>query len=413
MNKRKLNVAILSDSPFLCTGYANQATLIGNSLAEEGHNVYYLAGNYLGQTLTPPIKFEDDKILKFKVLGQGKEGYFTDLLPIYMKMYNIDVLLILFDTFMMYPKLLTLDLSPAKVIFYYPSDGGNGMPMGCEKILQFVDKPVAMAKYGQKQVKLVHNLDTDYIPHSTDTKNYYPLSEEEKLNLKKMWGLENKFVVGSVFRNQGRKMPDRIFKTFALFAKKVPNAILFLHTDPNDNAQVMDMQEIIKRYNLENRIIFSGMTFYKGFDYKKMNNIYNLMDVFLLTTSGEGFGIPIIEAMACEIPCLITNYTTTKELVINNKAGLGINLVGTTEKENPEVHTNEIIDGTLTGGWNVERGICSIKDGAKKLEWMYNNKNKIKKMGKNGRKAVLKYYNWNDVCKYKWIKIIEQMGRLY
>ena len=34
-----------------------------------------------------------------------------------------------------------------------------------------------------------------------------------------------------------------------------------------------------------------------GFDWNQMNEVYNLMDVFFLSTSGEGFGVPTIEAM--------------------------------------------------------------------------------------------------------------------
>lgn len=46
-----------------------------------------------------------------------------------------------------------------------------------------------------------------------------------------------------------------------------------------------------------------------------MVDIYNMMDVHALPTGGEGFGIPTVEAMACGVPNVITNYTTGYELV--------------------------------------------------------------------------------------------------
>lgn len=409
---KKLNIAILSDSPFLCTGYSDQAKNLANKLTEEGHNIFYFAHVYTGQNLLPPITFEDGRQLKFRVMGQGREAYFKDLLPTYMKMYNIDILIILLDTFMLYPWLMTLDLSPAKKIFWFPSDGGGGMPLGCDQILRFMDVPVAMAKFGQRQCKKKYNLDTEYIPHGIEPDNYYPLPEKERQELKKKWGFENKFVIGTVARNQGRKMLDRTFKAFALFSQKNPDAILFLHTDPDDAAQVFHTGEMVQRYNLNNKIVFSGTRYYKGFDYKKMNEIYNLMDVFLLTTSGEGFGIPIIEAMACGVPVIATDYTTTRELVIDNKAGLGIDLVGTDKEENPEAHTDELIDGTITGSWNVERGICSIKDASNKLQIIKDDKVLAKQFGINGREAVLKNYDWKIVLN-KWISIINMLGMKY
>jgi len=46
-----------------------------------------------------------------------------------------------------------------------------------------------------------------------------------------------------------------------------------------------------------------------------MANLYNMMDVFVLPTAGEGFGIPTLEAMSCGVPICVTNYTTGWELV--------------------------------------------------------------------------------------------------
>ncbi len=411
MNKQ-IRVGILSDCPFVVTGYANQAVRIANILADEGMNVYYFGCNYLGQPLKPGIKFEDNMELKFTVIGQGREGYFKDLLSQYCKQFKLDVLLILLDTFMLFPWLMELDLSPAKVIFLFPSDGGSGMPLGCEQILRFVHQPVAMAKFGQEQVKKMYGIDTLYIPHAVDIQNYYPLNEKEKLELRRKWNLEGKFVVGCVARNQGRKMMDKVIKSFALFAPKCPEAMLLLHTDPADNAQVFPIGYLIQRYGIQNRVLFTGMRFFNGFTYKQMNEVYNLMDVFLLTTSGEGFGIPLIEAQACSVPVLCTNYTTTYELVIEPKSGLGINLVEVEEIENPTVHCNENLDGTITGSWAVERAIPSSKDACKKLEYIKNNPEIRKLMGENGRKNAVENYSWDKIGK-KWVDLITKLGESY
>ena len=34
-------------------------------------------------------------------------------------------------------------------------------------------------------------------------------------------------------------------------------------------------------------------------------------------TTGEGFGMPLAEAMSCEVPVVAVDYTTTKELLID------------------------------------------------------------------------------------------------
>ena len=412
INTRKYNIAILSDSPFLTTGYSDQSKILANTLVENGHNVTFYAHTYTGQNILPPVTFEDGRQLKFRIVGQGRAPYFQDLLPIYLKQDKIEIFIILLDTFMLFDWILRTDLSPAKTVFWFPSDGGGGMPLGCEEILKRIHAPIAMAKFGQEQCRKMHGLNVGYIPHAIEIANYYPLSPEKRKELRQKWGIDDKFVIGVVARNQGRKMLDRTIKVMAEYAKLNPDAILLMHCDPQDPAQVFPIDALIKRYKIENRVLFTGTKYFKGYNYKDMVDVYGMMDVFLLTTSGEGFGIPLIEAEACGVPVLATDYTTTRELVIEPYAGLGINLVGTTEEENPNVHCEEVIDGTLTGSWAVERGICSIKDAVKKLDYLFKNPEERIKMGKNGINNVRVNYNWEVVGK-QWLELVNKLGSLY
>lgn len=388
----------LSDSPLTVTGYATISWNICNKFAEAGHEVFFLGHNYIGQPIPKGLVLQDGTKFNFTILGGSPQPYARDLLIPYIKKYKIDVFGILLDTFMMMQNppqwFLSMDFSPAKTIFYYPSDGGGGMPLGCENVLKKVNCPVAMARFGQRQVKELYGMETRYIPHAIDINNYFPLSREEREKLKAKYGLQGKFVVGVVQRNQGRKMPDRMIKSFALFCKNHPDAILFCHTDPYDVAAPIDLIQLINRYKIQNRIMFSGMTFFNGVDYKDMNNIYNLMDVFFLTTSGEGFGIPIIEAMACGIPPVVTDYTTTHELLIEDGVcGIPVKLAS-----------------ELTGSWNVERAIMDDEDGAKALETLYNNPELREQYGKVGIEKAKNLYNWDKIGQ-EWNKLIEEISK--
>lgn len=399
-----MKIMLLSDSPTLPTGYSNQSKQLTKYLLGKGHEIYWLANGYTGVSLDY-IKLSDGTEIKCKIIGsQMGDQYFSKTITKHIREFKIDKLIILLDTFMLYPWFLNIDTAPAETYFWFPSDGGGGLPKACESILKKIDKPVAMSRFGQKQVKDYHNLEVDYIPHGLDINRFYPLEEEEKIKLKEKWNLKDKFVIGAVARNQPRKNLDRTIKAMRLIADKIPNAVLFLHLDPNDIANPnFNILSLVRRYNLENRVVFSGMEAHKGFDWNKMNEVYNLMDVFLLTTSGEGFGIPIIEAMACEVPVVITNYTTTQELVIENKSGEGIKLSGTEEidlfKEKLQDYDFKVINGTLTGSWEVERGMCDIEDCSERIVKLYLNPDYRKELGENGRKAVLEKYDFELVGK--------------
>jgi len=338
----------------------------------------------------------------FKIYGEMQHSYFSNTMSEIIKKVNADIFLILLDTFMLYGNdgwFLNIDTSPAKTLFWFPSDGGGGLPIGCINILRKVEHPVAMSLFGQKQVKEYHNLDVDYIPHGINPNIFFPLSNEQKELLKQKYGLQGKFVIGVVARNQPRKHLDRTLKAMRLIKDKIPNAVLFLHLDPDDPAQPLwKIRNLIQKFGLENRVIFSGMKAHSGLPSNQMNEIYNVMDCFFLSTSGEGFGIPIIEAMACGIPVVATNYTTTPELVIKHNAGFGIKLAGVEVVDlfslNSKDYDFKTMNGTITGSWEVERAMCDINDAANKIEILYQRPDIKKEFGENGRKAVLENYDF-------------------
>lgn len=410
-------ITILSDSPTIPTGYSNQSSQLALYLTKQGHTIHFLGNAYQGSTIER-FKVEGVDEYNIKLYGMGTQPYFADKISQHLKDTKSDYFIILLDTFMLmdgqnrlpHGWFLNIDCSPAQTIFWFPSDGGGGMPLGCENILKKVEIPVAMAKYGQKQVKDYYNINTLHIPHGTNPNMYYKLPDNERFELRKKFNLHDKFVVGVVARNQPRKFLDRTIKTFRLMNKikdKIPNVVLFLHLDPADPAQIFNIRNLIARYNLENRVMFSGMNAFKGFPRSEMNNVYNLMDVFFLSTSGEGFGIPIIEAMSAEVPVVATNYTTTHELVVENQSGFGVELVGSDKVQvltpdgplsmDSKEYDNLVSNGTITGSWEVERGLMDIDDAANKIIQLYENPNLRLQFGKNGRKSVLDKYDFEKV----------------
>ena len=347
----------------------------------------------------------DGTELNFKMYGEMQHSYFRNTMSAILKKVMADRFFILLDTFMLHGNdgwFLNIDTSPARTFFWFPSDGGGGLPAGCQNILKKIDNPIAMSKFGQKQVKDYYNLDVGYIPHGVNTKLFYKMPDDKKLELRRRYGLEGKFVIGVVARNQPRKHLDRTLKAMRLVANKIPNAVLFFHLDPDDPAQPLwKMRSLIQKFGLENRCVFSGMKAHQGIADKDMKDIYNVMDCFFLSTSGEGFGIPIIESMACEVPVVATSYTTTHELVEKHNAGFGVKLAGVEQidlfAENSKEYDLKQMNGTITGSWEVERGIIDIDDAADKIFKLYKDKKLRETMGKNGRNAVLAEYDFENI----------------
>ena len=390
----------MSDSPMFNTGFSSISRDLINRLNKKPQfDCKYLGHNYQGQNLLRGTKFIDGTDLDFELHGGGMSPFARDVMSWWIKQNKFDVFGVLLDTFMLYGTdgwFLKQDTSPAKTIMYFPSDGEACLPVNCENILRKVDMPVAMSKFAKKQAWDVYGIKTEYIPHAVDRKVFFPLSQEERIILKTKWGLKGKFVVGTVARNQPRKMLDRTFKAFKVFAEGKDDVVLFMHCDPNDISMVFDSFELIHRYGIQNKVMFSGVRYFRGFPYKEMNDVYNLMDVHFLTTSGEGFGVPTIEASACGVPSVVTDFTTTQELLVENgQCGLTVKCLG-----------GEL--DTLTGSWNVERGVMDVQDGAKQLERLYNDSKLRETLSKEGVKKVEKFYDWDKVAD-DWSTLIQKL----
>jgi len=98
---------------------------------------------------------------------------------------------------------------------------------------------------------------------------------------------------------------------------------------------------------------------YTGFVYESIEIYYSLMDVFILPSYREGFGIVTLEAAAMELPVLVTKITGCIDAIEEGITGYFVS-------NTPE--------GISTG-----------------LLQMINNPD-LKKLGLNGRKRVLQYF---------------------
>jgi len=71
--------------------------------------------------------------------------------------------------------------------------------------------------------------------------------------------------------------------------------------------QLERLKSIKERLNVNN-VKFSGFI-----EDSKINKFYNSLDLFIFPSLYEGFGLPILEAMACGVPCLISDRGSLPE----------------------------------------------------------------------------------------------------
>lgn len=155
----------------------------------------------------------------------------------------------------------------------------------------------------------------------------YLFQSKIRENIRKELGIENKLVMGHVGRFFEQKNHVFLIDVFEQVAKKREDAVLLLIGKGPDEDKI---RQKVKEKGLDKKVMFLGAK-------DNVNQLMMGMDVFLLPSLFEGFGIVLIEAQATGLPCVCTKNT----IPLTTKITDGYYPVSLQEK--PEVWADEIL----------------------------------------------------------------------
>lgn len=134
-----------------------------------------------------------------------------------------------------------------------------------------------------------------------------------------------KYTFLSVFEWGERKAPEVLIKAYSEAFTDKDDVVLICKVINNDGG--ISVENEIKKMNLpENGPEIIVMHNTKFADYQ-MPTLYRSADCFVLPTRGEGWGMPILEAMACGLPTIATNWSSQVDF-FNETNGYPIDLDG-------------------------------------------------------------------------------------
>lgn len=297
----------LSNAPWVPTGYGNQTRTFTNRLNAAGYPTAVIA--FFGHEGIP-INFGTTL-----VYGRGFQLYGGDVAEAHSVDFHADLMLSLMDTFVMDP-----DLWPrTRWVPWFPIDH-EPIPLRVLEPVRKAYHALTMSKFGSAQMDAA-GVEYTYIPHGIETDVFKPTEPTDEI--RKYFGLpKDRFIVGMVAANKGYPPRKAFFQNIVAFAalhQKHPDALLYLHTfDGNPpRPEQVPLVEFCQRVGLTvgKDVMFPsqhGLTL--GFPDQIMAQIYSAMDVHLLVSMGEGFGIPIVEAQACGTPVIVGDWTSMGEL---------------------------------------------------------------------------------------------------
>jgi len=220
----------------------------------------------------------------------------------------------------------------------------------------FSDKIIAISNYMKEVIKKkcrVEENKIEIVYNFIDTKKFNPSIEGNLVRERLRIGPED-VVLLYVAGIAPVKRQDLLIDCMSHIIKIRKNVKLLLvggvgKTIIQYKQAIMDK---VRRLNLENYVVFCGYV-----DDKELPNYYAASDIFVSTSSWEGFGLPFVEAMACAKPVVGFDRCAISELIINEYNGYKVRYP-------------------------------NVKEMASRIIGLIEDEKKRKEFGRNGRKMV-------------------------
>ena len=297
-------------APWSNSGYGSQTAVWAQKLTEMGHEVIISAFWGMSGMVT---QWNDITILP----GFGGH-YCSPSLQQHARYANPDLIISLGDLWVLDPAVL----AGLPIAHWLPSDC---RPMStADRNIAEASGPqlIAMSRFGQERFKAA-GFHSHYVPHAIDFGTFRPLAD--KVALREKAGIDpDAFVIGINAANNDpfRKALAEAMLAFAGFIRDHPDSVLALHTGVRqdggqdleaiaENLGITDKCTVVDQYRYTSGLITAA----------KMAEWYGMLDVLSAAAQGEGFGIPVVEAMASGIPVITTRCSSMEEL---NPDGLSV-----------------------------------------------------------------------------------------
>jgi glycosyltransferase involved in cell wall biosynthesis len=309
-----VNVLFSSNAPWTTSGYGNQTALLTSRLRASGHDVaiscfYGLEGGAIewnGARCYPTDHSRFGALLvrdyaKHHFGGDEKNGLVMLLQDVWVLMQGIQ------------------NYKGLRLVSWCPIDHDPAPPLVVQFLQQADVQTIAMTKFGERMLQDAGVEPVGCIPHAIDTTVFQPVPDQ-RANIRAGLKLsQDAFVVGMVAANQGfpsRKSFPAVFEAFAEFRRRHDDAVLYLHAEILGRNHGVNLVELGKAAGIPESALATSdqLMLHLGIPQELVAGVFNAFNVLAMPSTGEGFGIPLIEAQACGVPVITNDWTAMSEL---------------------------------------------------------------------------------------------------
>jgi glycosyltransferase involved in cell wall biosynthesis len=154
-----------------------------------------------------------------------------------------------------------------------------------------------------------------YIPNGVNTKQFKP--SNNKKSLRKKFGIpEDDLIILSLGRLTKAKQPQKLIEVFSVIEKEIKNVTLVI---AGKGELLEKTKKFVRQKKLKN-VRFLGYVDHE----KEAPDLYACSDYYIMTSKYEGQPLTLLEAMASELPCIVSDIPNLR-IVEDAKCGIVVN----------------------------------------------------------------------------------------
>lgn len=297
------------------------ATELGKMLAERGHEIHFITSSvpFRLNKIYPTITFHQVEVNSYSVFQYAPYDIaLANKMAEVIQDEGLDVLHVHYAIPHAVCAILAKDMANSDIgivttlhgtditVLGYDSSLTGAIQYGIEKS----DVVTAVSKSLVKQTRelITTKKDIETIYNFVDEREYH---KKDGGNLKKLLGIkENEKVIIHVSNFRKVKHVPDVVKSFELIHKEIPAKLLLVWDGPEKHP----VMEYVKGKPIEKDVLFLGKQ-------ENVSELYAISDLMLLLSEKESFGLVLLEAMACEVPCIGTAVGGIPEVIVPGENG--------------------------------------------------------------------------------------------
>ncbi len=190
------------------------------------------------------------------------------------------------------------------------------------------------------KIKVIYN----GVKQLADKQRIDPEAKKTLLGLRKDWK-----VVGTAARLDEIKNFPMMLRSFKGVLENEPDSCLLI---AGKGPKEAELKKLASELNISERVFFLGLRM-------DLDEIYQVYDVFVLTSLTEGISITVLEAMSAGLPTVVTDVGGNPEIVVNEKTGY---LVPLGDEKKMAQRIIELLRDPQQRGDMGERGKARVKE---------------------------------------------------